>query len=231
VKDALTQRYKNQVLALRAPFTHGDQKFDFAGRPLQHPEGSWLLFGGIYVQKLKVSDHALRLEGPRIAFTPDKRVAKHGFITLGKSERIEINLDQPLHSVDEAQALLARVFFLDGDSTERAKPEFRRADDPTADGPIYHPNRDGTQPPRSTYTPEPEFSEQARRKKFQGIVVLHIVVDQAGNVARIRLERALGNGLDENAMERIKSWRFSPATLKDRPVAVEMNIEVSFNLY
>jgi protein TonB len=86
-------------------------------------------------------------------------------------------------------------------------------------------------PPRPTYTPEPEFSEQARHAKYQGTVVLYIVVDKAGKISRIRLERALGMGLDENAMEGVKRWRFNPATRNGEPVAVAMNIEVSFNLY
>ncbi len=85
--------------------------------------------------------------------------------------------------------------------------------------------------PRPTYTPEPEFSEQARHAKYQGTVVLWIVVDKTGKIARIRLERPLGMGLDENAMEGIKKWRFNPAIRNSEPVAVAMNIEVSFNLY
>ena len=62
-------------------------------------------------------------------------------------------------------------------------------------------------------------------------MVLNIVIDKAGKIARIRLERALDMGLDENAMEGVKRWRFNPATRNGQPVAVEMNIEVSFNLY
>jgi TonB family protein len=97
--------------------------------------------------------------------------------------------------------------------------------------PIYHIGDGGVVPPKATYTPEPEFSKEAQKAKFQGTVILSIVVDKAGNVSRIRLERALGMGLDENAMEEMKTWRFNPATRKGQPVALEMNIEISFNLY
>ena len=72
---------------------------------------------------------------------------------------------------------------------------------------------------------------QARNAKYQGTVVLKIVIDKAGKISRIRLERALRMGLDETAMEEVKRWRFNPATRNGQPVAVEMNIEVSFNLY
>jgi TonB family protein len=60
---------------------------------------------------------------------------------------------------------------------------------------------------------------------------MKVVVNKAGNIVSIKLERALGRGLDENAMEELKSWRFEPATRKGQPVAVEMMTEVSFNLY
>jgi protein TonB len=50
-------------------------------------------------------------------------------------------------------------------------------------------------------------------------------------VTRVRLDRALGDGLDENAMEGVKNWRFIPATRNGQPVAVAMNVEVAFNLY
>jgi TonB family protein len=232
VKDALNHKFKKQVLALRSPWTHGDQKFDSAGQPLNaRPEGPWLVYGGILVQKLNLSSDTLRLEGPRVGFSADKKKGKPVPIALGKTVRVEIHLDQPLKSLDEAQVVLDRVFFSEGDTLEHARPEFRRSDGSTSDEQIYRVNKDDTLPPRATYTPEPEFSEAARQAKFQGTVVVQIVVDKTGNVTRIRLERALGYGLDERAMESVKTWRFEPATRNGQPVAVEMNIEVSFNLY
>ena len=62
-------------------------------------------------------------------------------------------------------------------------------------------------------------------------MVLQIVVTKKGDVVRVRLVRALGMGLDQNAMEGVERWRFSPATRNGQPVAVTLNIEVAFNLY
>jgi TonB family protein len=232
VKDALNQKYKKRVLALRSPFTQGDQKFDSAGRPLnEQSPAKWLLYGGIFVQKINLSADALRLEGHRVGFSADNKKGKPVLIALGKTAKVEIHLDQPLKSLDDAQVVLGRVFWLEGDVLEHARPEFRRSDDSTPDEQIYHLHKDDVVSPKATYTPEPEFSEAARQAKFQGTVLLHIVVDKTGNVASIRLERALGYGLDENAMEGLKAWRFAPATRNGQPVAVEMNVEVSFNLY
>ena len=250
LKDALTHKYKNQVLALRSPFTAGDLKFDSAGQSLSAPPNSgWLLYGGIYVEKLSLSPDTLRLDGHRAASgLENKKLMLAGF---HKSQRIEIHLDQPLKSLDEANAVMARVFFPSADTVQHAMPEFRRADDNIPDDQIFRissraSRRPGDNapepaadrdtdgivlPPKATYTPEPEFSEQARHAKYQGTVVLGIVIDKAGRNSRIRLERALGMGLDENAMEGVKQWRFTPGTRNGEPVAVAMSIEVSFNLY
>jgi len=250
IKDALKQKYKNQVLALRSPFTSSrEQKFDSAGQSLSPAKSSgWLLYGAIYVEKLNLSSGALRLDGHRATYYDDKKSGKRMLLTYDKSRHIEIHLDQPLNSLGDADAIMSRIFFLGADAAEHIKPEFRQADDNTPDSEIYRvsqpaftrtsvnaaPSSDTTDKvlrPRPTYTPEPDFSEQARHAKYQGTVVLGIVVDKAGRISRIRVDRPLGLGLDENAMESVKKWRFSPATRNGEPVAVAMEIEISFNLY
>jgi protein TonB len=95
---------------------------------------------------------------------------------------------------------------------------------------IYHVGS-GVSAPRAIYTPEPEFSEEARKAKFQGVVVLNIIVGVDGRVHNQRVVRSLGMGLDEKALEGVKAWKFDPSKKDGRPVAVEMNIEVAFNLY
>jgi TonB family protein len=232
LKDTLSQNYKKHVLVLRTPFTQNELKFDSAGRQLNpSPGGKWLTYGGIHVEKLALSKDRLRLEGHRVGFSAEQKNGQPVLITLGKGVGIEIQLTEPLQSADEARAVLDRVFYLDVNGTERARPELRRADDLTSGESIYRVGKDDTKAPTALYTPEPEFSEPARKAKFQGTVRLTIVVDKAGNIARVRLDKALGFGLDENAMETIKSWRFSPATRNGQPVAVEVSTEFSFHLY
>jgi TonB family protein len=231
VKDALNHKYKNHILALRSPFTARDQKFDSSGQPLNaRPTGHWLLYGGIYVEKLNLSSDTLRLEGPRAAFSTEKKNGKPVLVRFSKSQQIKIHLDRPLKSFEDAESVMRRVFFLGADAAEHARPEFRRADDTIADEQIYDFHQDGVTPPRATFTPEADFSEEARRAKFQGTVHLSIVVDKMGNVARIRLEKARGHGLDERTVEAIKEWRFSPGTREGNPVAIRMGIEMDFRL-
>ena len=97
-------------------------------------------------------------------------------------------------------------------------------------GGLYHVGG-GVAAPQLIYGPEPEFSDEARRAKYQGIVVVSLIVDAQGNPQRIQVVRHLGMGLDEKAIEAVKQYKFKPATLQGRPVPVEVNIEVNFRIY
>lgn len=77
---------------------------------------------------------------------------------------------------------------------------------------------------------EPEYSEEARKAKFQGTVLLAIVVDEDGRTRNIRVVRSLGMGLDEKAIEAVSKWRFRPGYKDGKPVPVQANVEVNFRL-
>lgn len=232
LKDALNHKYKHHILALRSPFTGSDQKFDSAGRSLDGALNSaWLFYGGVYVEKLNLSSNTVLIQGPLAAFAGEKKDDGPVLVRFSKSQRIEIHLDRPLNSFEDVQAVLGRVFFLGTDAAGHAKPELRRADDTTPDDQIYDYHLGGVTAPKSIFTPTPEFSEEARREKFQGELTLAIVVDKMGNVARIRMKKVLGHRLDENALEAVKAWRFTPGNRNGEPVAVAMDVEVSFNRY
>ncbi len=89
----------------------------------------------------------------------------------------------------------------------------------------------GVSAPRAIFTPEPEYSEEARKAKYQGTVVLLVIVAPDGRVHDIRVQRSLGLGLDENAVKTVRTWRFEPARKDGQPVAVQMGIEVNFRLF
>ena len=95
--------------------------------------------------------------------------------------------------------------------------------------PVYRV-RDGVTPPRVIYSQYPEFSEEARRQKVQGVVTLGLVVTSAGKPTRIRVLQGRGYGLDEKAVEAVSQWKFKPATKDGKPVSVEIAVEVDFNL-
>ncbi len=77
---------------------------------------------------------------------------------------------------------------------------------------------------------EPEYSEEARKAKFSGTVVLSIVVDANGTPRDIHVVRPLGLGLDEKAIEAVSRWRFRPGMRGGHPVATQATIDVNFRL-
>jgi protein TonB len=88
----------------------------------------------------------------------------------------------------------------------------------------------GVNPPTILSRVEPQYSEEARKARFQGTVVLEAIVRRDGTVDIQRIVRSLGFGLDENAIQALKQWRFRPGTKGGVPVDVSLNIEVNFNL-
>jgi TonB family protein len=89
----------------------------------------------------------------------------------------------------------------------------------------------GVSAPRALNTPDPEYSEEARKAKYQGTVVLWLIVDQNGRPQQVKVARSLGMGLDQKAIEAVRRWTFEPAMKDGKPVAVQINVEVNFRLY
>lgn len=89
----------------------------------------------------------------------------------------------------------------------------------------------GVSAPRVLYAPDPNYSEEARKAKYQGTVVLWVIVGPDGRVRDVRVQRTLGMGLDEKAIEAVRTWKFDPARRNGQPVAVQVNVEVNFRLY
>ena len=84
--------------------------------------------------------------------------------------------------------------------------------------------------PSVLYKVDPEFSEEARKAKYQGTVVLTIEVGEDGKPRRLRVVRGLGLGLDEKAIEAVSRWKFRPALRSGRAVPAPATVEVNFRL-
>jgi TonB family protein len=88
----------------------------------------------------------------------------------------------------------------------------------------------GVSAPVLLHKVEPEYSEEARKAKFQGTVVLYVVVDDKGTPQQLKVVRPLGLGLDEKAIEAVQKWKFRPGYLNGKAVSVAATIEVNFRL-
>jgi len=89
----------------------------------------------------------------------------------------------------------------------------------------------GVTAPRAIYKPEPDYSDEARKVGFQGVVVLWAVIGADGRPAKLGVARSLGMGLDEKALAAVHQWRFEPARKEGRPVAARIYVEVDFHLF
>jgi TonB family protein len=100
-----------------------------------------------------------------------------------------------------------------------------------AGGGLYHVGG-GVSAPVALNSVEAEFSDEARRAKYQGVCLIQMIVDAQGNPQNPRVVRALGMGLDEKALEAVRKYKFRPAMKDGRtPVPVMITVEVNFRLY
>jgi protein TonB len=86
-------------------------------------------------------------------------------------------------------------------------------------------------PPEILVEPVPEFSEEARKAKVAGNVLVYLVVDEQGRPTHIRVLHGIGMGLDEKALEAVRQYRFKPATEDGKPVRVELQVDVRFDIF
>ncbi len=87
-----------------------------------------------------------------------------------------------------------------------------------------------TQEPKLLHAEEPEYSDEARKARYQGSVLLAIDVDTDGRVTNVRVLRSLGLGLDERAIAAVLKWKFRPAMAGGRPVTAPAQVQVTFHL-
>jgi TonB family protein len=89
----------------------------------------------------------------------------------------------------------------------------------------------GVAPPKLLHSAEPVFSDAARGLKYSGKILINFRVTPEGKVVNMSLIRPAGLGLDEHALAAVQQYIFSPATMNGKPVLVELNVEVNFDIF
>jgi len=84
--------------------------------------------------------------------------------------------------------------------------------------------------PRALYAPPPSYTKAARKAKVKGVVTMSVTVGPKGEAWNVTLNKKLGYGLDEAAVETVKGWKFKPATRDGVPVVSKVMIAVRFDL-
>lgn len=264
LENQLADRYRDKVLALRHSFKSNSQGCAADGTPLKTTEeGSWTLYGRMQVKRIKVDGDRLTVNGTRAMYffdntgsatqLPEDR--KHPAEKL----KVEVLLQEPLSSVDEASAILSRIFALTPEDVLNSAPAYWRprlakqmglkltmSDAGKQDGDtnqssgkviatddtsVFRLGDHNLKAPQAKHTPEPAYTDAARNRDLQGVVGLNVVIDPTGKVRHINIVHPIGMGLDDNAVATVGTWRFAPATKDDRPVAVAVYVEVDFRLY
>jgi protein TonB len=89
----------------------------------------------------------------------------------------------------------------------------------------------GVTAPKATYAPNPPYVEKARKAKISGLVVLSMIVTAEGKVRDVKVTKSLDEGLDKQAVETVRTWKFEPAIKDGKAVAVHLSTDVTFKLY
>ena len=95
----------------------------------------------------------------------------------------------------------------------------------------FTPGVGGVSQPVPIFTPDAEFSDEARRAKYQGVCEISVIIDAQGNPQSPRVVRPLGMGLDEKALQAVMRYKFKPAKKDGKPVAARIAVMVNFRLY
>jgi TonB family protein len=147
----------------------------------------------------------------------------------------KIQVNQILSQVFEGGALAARITTYWKPNTTDLK-EFRSKTPNAIVGelegnrPVYLGNP-GIEAPKPIYSPDPTYSDSARRDKLQGKAILSVAVNEKGFPEVLEITQSLGEGLDTHALAAVARWRFRPAMKNGQPVAVLINVEVNFHAF
>jgi TonB family protein len=258
LQDALNQQYKGHIYTLRQPMTAPTQQYDSLGNsPTASALGPWTIDGRLLIKKIKLEAKRLVVEGQRSGVKFDFKKRTLVPAKLDQRVKLEISLNQPLDSADQAHTILGHVFaftredfiasvpemwskylisYLESYSDDGQQMTFKERAPPGAKKPEPPPSGvnhvgNGVTAPIPKYTPDPSYSDAARAKQFQGKAVFSMIVGPDGSVYSVKLTQPLGLGLDETSAATIKTWKFEPAKRNGEPVAVEVSVEMEFHLF
>lgn len=244
VANALNGVYVGKVVTLRrfgsGSILHYAQGGDFVKGGTVGP---WTLDAYLQIAKIRVSRNQLRIDGNRLDFMYDT-ATKALQPYRGSSVSIEIKIDRASASLTNLQNILAKVFVSDRIAMANLAPDYWRpyllqtASHKKLPAPALGtaskpktPSAAKVTEPQPKHTPDPPYTPEAQAAGTYGDVILSVLVGSDGEVKSVIIVRPLGMGLDDEAAETIKKWKFIPGMRDGRPVAVKIMIDVTFHLF
>lgn len=236
---AIAARLTGHPIFLRGLWTCGHLSFHPDGQIAKDCRHGELTQAGFLVDSVKLNGEGLRLDGRRELFEFDD---KGHLRPLRAASHIRIDIEgHP--GQDYAPALAAAVAVDLGDLAPSLPDYWQRWAFLSAGRPAP---QYGTKPiasprvaadpgrvsrPKLLHMAEPEYSEEARQAKISGDVQVYLVVDKEGLPQHVSIVRPFGHGLDRKAIEAVSQYRFSPAMRDGEPVAVDLYVNVNFQIF
>jgi len=170
----------------------------------------------------------------RLNLLTKKTDPRHGVQTVRVTSLVRGEPDSSLFAIDDVYRIgnegPTPVAQGSGGTDEKLPASNVAQTNPALAG-IAHPGAKGVGVPRCVYCPNPSYTDEARRAKINGSVVLQVVVTAEGRAENISVVRKLGYGLDESAVETARTWQFAPAKdAEGNPVATIVSIEMTFRI-
>jgi TonB family protein len=253
--------YLDKVLTLRHFYSGDHLRFRSDGTLQgDAPVGLWTMDGQIEVEDVHLHGARLEIKARRMHRTFDAQSNLQDQLStvengrdkwqkdLEKSLRrlkveIEIELPNDTPGQKDIEAAINAVFLSKSEFMSDIVPSYwhdylakregtpRTPPEPKKDT-VYTIKPGGrVTAPRVHYNPDPEYSDEARKAKFQGTIVVSLIVDSSGAPKDLQIVKPLGLGLDEKAIAAVSAWTFEPAKKDGQPVAVAIAVEVDFRLY
>lgn len=252
--------YQDKVLTFRH-FYKGDRLIFQSDGTLVGPGeiGPWTTSGQISVKSIKLRGRDLEIRARRVFLVFDskdgqprdllsllaesKAMDRKALRRSLSAPNVEIDINFPTENPgpNDVSTAMDAVFVSPYESIRDFVPDYWRdyLDRPpgppldeiqSPDG-VYRVKPGDVCVPHATYRPSPEFSEEARRAKYQGTLTLSVVVDPSGDVRDLKVVKPLGMGLDDMAAASVSTWKFKPGFKDGEPVPVQIEVEVGYSLY
>jgi TonB family protein len=244
-EDELKKRLIGKPLYLRDFWREDQLHFDGDGKLIGNSGRLSFTLAGVDVRHVHLDARQLTLEGKRVGVEFKGKAQKRVVLSIGDQppygeEKLSIRIDTPPDG-DFKRALDG--IFADGlvelapqlpsywQSFARTSLLASQAQPAVPVSPAVRKVGGGVKPPKLLKSLEPQFSLAAHNLHYPGKVLVNLWLDENGKPSHLSIVSAAGLGLDEQALYAVQQYSFAPATMNDKPVSVELNVEVNFQIY
>jgi TonB family protein len=252
IEAELRQRFQDKIFLIQGWYQDKNLIYDSSGTVIGTPRrGSWAA-SAVKIRSIEVHEDDFVLRGSRggFAYVPEDKKFEPLFPKKSLDAKITVQTSPATLTPATLDAIEHTIFtvavnehrlpdywhtFMFHDEQDQTAKSSAREEDAAPQIPLKALLQ-GAQaghvvPPRILYQKEPDFTEVARRAEYQGRMTLSTVIDTQGHPTQFKILRPLGMGLDDQAVDCVRGWRFAPANRDGQPVAVTVEIEINFRLY